>query len=78
MKAYLASVDSTILTMYASTDGDDDWRQPLSEYMACGSEETSVDIFGLNNYRPAAEYPPLTAQYADYPSEFLSFLRYAC
>jgi len=67
VKSYLASVSSSILTMYASTDGDDDWRQPLANYLACNNSATSVDIYGLNNYRPAASYPALTSDYANYP-----------
>ncbi|KZP00750.1 carbohydrate-binding module family 43 protein [Calocera viscosa TUFC12733] len=54
IKAYLASKGSGALVGYASTDGSDttdDWRDPLANYLACGSEATSLDLYGLNNYR---------------------------
>ncbi|KZT52973.1 carbohydrate-binding module family 43 protein [Calocera cornea HHB12733] len=54
IKAYLRSKGSSVLVAYASTDGSDttdDWRDPLANYLACGSDSTSIDLYGLNNYR---------------------------
>lgn len=48
IKAYLKSKGSSALVGYASTDGSG-WRDPLAEYLTCDSEDTSIDLYGLNN-----------------------------
>ncbi|KAK4686291.1 hypothetical protein P7C73_g3844, partial [Tremellales sp. Uapishka_1] len=50
VKAYLKSVGSTALVGYSAVDGDPDFRNALAEYMTCGGDSISVDIYGLNNY----------------------------
>lgn len=36
------------LVTYSSTDGPE-WRTDLAQYLACGDESTSLDLYGLNN-----------------------------
>lgn len=48
VKAYLASKSSDVLVGYASTDGSV-WRDPLADYLTCESDDTSIDLWGLNN-----------------------------
>ncbi|EJU00968.1 hypothetical protein DACRYDRAFT_22808 [Dacryopinax primogenitus] len=77
IKAYLASKNSGALVGYASTDGSDttdDWRDPLANYLACDSEATSLDLYGLNNYRWCGStgsfdtsYASTVAAYSNYP-----------
>ncbi|OCF34149.1 1,3-beta-glucanosyltransferase [Kwoniella heveanensis BCC8398] len=50
VKAYLKSVNSNALVGYSATDGDADFRNSLAEYMTCGAEDLTVDLYGLNNY----------------------------
>ncbi|KAG8834635.1 1,3-beta-glucanosyltransferase gas1 [Serendipita sp. 399] len=50
IKAYLKSKGSSALVGYSSTDGTG-WRNPLAHFLTCGSEETSIDLWGLNDYR---------------------------
>ncbi|CED84997.1 glycoside hydrolase family 72 protein [Phaffia rhodozyma] len=50
-KAFIKSINSTALVGYSSTDGDNEWRNPLATYLSCASDETSIDLYGLNNYR---------------------------
>ncbi|CAD6573513.1 MAG: 1,3-beta-glucanosyltransferase gas1 [Tremellales sp. Tagirdzhanova-0007] len=49
-KAYLQSVNSSALVGYSAVDGDADFRNTLAEYLSCGNDSISVDIYGLNNY----------------------------
>lgn len=48
IKAYLKSKNSNALVGYASTDGTG-WRNPLADYLTCESDDTSIDLWGLNN-----------------------------
>ena len=48
VKAYLKQKGSSALVGYASTDGAG-WRDPLADYLTCTSEETSIDLWGLND-----------------------------
>ncbi|KIJ45700.1 carbohydrate-binding module family 43 protein [Sphaerobolus stellatus SS14] len=50
VKAFLKSKKSSALVGYASTDGPSSWRAPLAAFLGCGSDDTAVDIYGLNNY----------------------------
>lgn len=48
IKAYLKSKSSSALVGYASTDGSG-WRDPLADFLTCGSDDTSIDLWGLND-----------------------------
>ncbi len=48
VKAYLKSKSSSALVGYSSTDGSG-WRDPLADFLTCGSDDTSIDLWGLNN-----------------------------
>lgn len=48
VKAYLKSKNSNILVGYSSTDGSG-WRDPLADFLTCDSDDTSIDLWGLNN-----------------------------
>ncbi|GAA98026.1 carbohydrate-binding module family 43 protein [Mixia osmundae IAM 14324] len=50
VKAYLMSIGSSALTTYSATDGDD-WSFDVAAYLTCGEQNTSVDLYGINNYR---------------------------
>ncbi|EIW66984.1 1,3-beta-glucanosyltransferase [Tremella mesenterica] len=50
IKAYLRGLGSSVLIGYSAVDGDADFRNTLAEYMSCGDDSISVDIYGLNNY----------------------------
>ncbi|WWD20964.1 hypothetical protein CI109_105443 [Kwoniella shandongensis] len=50
IKAYLKSVGSTALVGYAAVDGDVDFRNNLAQYLTCGGDDITVDLYGLNNY----------------------------
>lgn len=69
VKAFLKSKSSSILVGYASTDGPSSWRGPLAQYLGCGSEETAVDIYGLNNYEWCGD-SSFQKAYATSDSEF--------
>ncbi|GHJ88206.1 hypothetical protein NliqN6_4608 [Naganishia liquefaciens] len=50
IKAYLRSRGSSALVGYSSVDGDRDFRDPLANYLTCGNDTISLDLYGLNNY----------------------------
>lgn len=50
VKAYLRSIGSTALVGYSATDGPDDFRTNVAEYLTCGNDTETLDIFGLNSY----------------------------
>lgn len=41
------------------SDGDNNSRVPLAEFLSCGSDASSIDIYGLNNYRALRRRPGL-------------------
>lgn len=45
IKAFLRAQNSNVLVGYASADGST-WRTELAAYLVCGSEATSIDIYG--------------------------------
>ncbi|KAL1410950.1 1,3-beta-glucanosyltransferase [Vanrija albida] len=49
-KAYLNSINSKALVGYAAVDTDLEFRNALADYLTCGNESVSVDLYGLNNY----------------------------
>ncbi|WOO80933.1 1,3-beta-glucanosyltransferase gel4 [Vanrija pseudolonga] len=49
-KAYLRSIGSKALVGYAAVDTDLDFRNALADYLTCGNDSVSVDLYGLNNY----------------------------
>jgi hypothetical protein len=38
-----------ILIGYAAINGDRTWIDPLANYLSCDSDETAIDLFGLND-----------------------------
>jgi hypothetical protein len=55
IKAYLKSKSSGALVGYAAVDADSTWLDPFANFLTCdpngnGSGDTSIDLFGLNNY----------------------------
>ncbi|KAG8686675.1 1,3-beta-glucanosyltransferase gas1 [Ceratobasidium sp. 395] len=83
VKAYLRSKGSKALVGYAATDGSADWRDPLANYLACDSDATSLDLYGLNNYRWCgassfeSSYASVEASFANYPVAAY-FSEYGC
>ncbi|TXT13593.1 hypothetical protein VHUM_00960 [Vanrija humicola] len=49
-KAYLASINSKALVSYAAVDTDLEFRNALADYLTCGNDSVTVDLYGLNNY----------------------------
>ncbi|KAJ7899249.1 hypothetical protein B0H14DRAFT_3543631 [Mycena olivaceomarginata] len=47
IKMYLTSISSSALVGYADIDGASSLRDAVSAYLLC---DTSIDLFGLNNY----------------------------
>lgn len=48
IKAYLKSINSSALVGYSAVDGDADFRNTLAEYMTCGDDSITVDIYGVS------------------------------
>lgn len=48
IKAYLKSKGSAALVGYSSVDGDRDFRDPLANYLTCGNDTVSLDLYGLS------------------------------
>lgn len=48
VKAYLRSRNSQALVGYSSVDGERDFRDPLANYLTCGNDTVSLDIYGLS------------------------------
>ncbi len=78
VKAYLRSIGrSDKLITYASTDGASgltNWRDSLAQYLTCGSQEESIDLYGLNSYAwcgsssyTQSGYDALTTEFASLP-----------
>lgn len=51
IKAYLRSRGSSALVGYSSVDGDRDFRDPLANYLTCGNDTVSLDLYGLSASR---------------------------
>ncbi|KAJ7476639.1 Glucanosyltransferase-domain-containing protein [Mycena latifolia] len=79
IKAYLASISSSVLVGYAAKDSGTPagaFPVAVADYLSCdpsgsNSASTSIDIFGLNNYEwcgnaPKTTYDPLNAAFKDY------------
>ncbi|KAG8900810.1 1,3-beta-glucanosyltransferase gas1 [Tulasnella sp. 403] len=71
IKAYLKSKSSSALVGFSSTDGDAGWLA-LADYLACDSDATSIDLYGLNVYRwcgagSVSNYATLITDYQNYP-----------
>lgn len=45
-KAYLRSIGSKALVGYAAVDTDLDFRNALADYLTCGNDSVSVDLYG--------------------------------
>ncbi|KAG8929853.1 1,3-beta-glucanosyltransferase gas1 [Tulasnella sp. 417] len=79
VKAYLKSKGSSALVGYSSTDGGDGagkhgWKtRLLADYLACDTDATSIDLYGLDVYRWCGEfgsisdYSPIISYFKDYP-----------
>ncbi|KAG8942830.1 1,3-beta-glucanosyltransferase gas1, partial [Tulasnella sp. 408] len=72
VKAYLKSKGSSALVSFSSTDGDAGWRLALADYLACDTDATSIDLYGLNVYRWCGDgsitnYNSIISDYQDYP-----------
>ncbi|WVQ72162.1 hypothetical protein IAR50_001707 [Cryptococcus sp. DSM 104548] len=50
IKAYLKSIGSSAFVGYAAVDGDADFRNGVADYLTCGDDDTTLDIYGFNNY----------------------------
>ncbi|KAF8528028.1 Glucanosyltransferase-domain-containing protein [Hysterangium stoloniferum] len=72
VKAYLRSKNSSVLVGYSSTDGPDSWRIPLANYLACNSDATSIDLFGLNNYEWCGD-SDFQSAYAGTNADFVNY-----
>lgn len=72
VKAYLKAKGSSALVSFSSTDGDAGWRLALADYLACDTDATSIDLYGLNVYRwcgagSITNYNSIITDYQDYP-----------
>ncbi|CAO1620368.1 unnamed protein product [Parajaminaea phylloscopi] len=78
IKAYLKSKGKeNILVAYSGADapsGPQGRRQLLADYLACGSDEVSIDLYGHNTYAwcgnsslAGSGYDELAQEFADYP-----------
>ncbi|KAG8920776.1 1,3-beta-glucanosyltransferase gas1 [Tulasnella sp. 417] len=75
VKAYLKSKGSSVLVGYSSTDGADgvtDWRTSLANYLACDTNGTWIDLYGLNAYRwcgdgSISDYSGIISDFQNYP-----------
>jgi len=84
-KAYLKSIGSDALVGYAAINGPAEFRKALADYLSCGSEETAIDLYGLNEYTWCGEgafsggsgYSSATTQFADY-NVVAYFSEYGC
>lgn len=83
VRAYLKSKSSSALVGYSSTDGSG-WRDPLAHYLTCESDDTSIDLWGLNNYRwcgdsgsVASSYQESLTAFSDLPVA-VYFSEYGC
>lgn len=46
IKAYLKAAGSNALVGYAAVDGDAAFRNTVAQYMACGNDSVTVDLYG--------------------------------
>ncbi|KAJ7787261.1 glycoside hydrolase family 72 protein [Mycena olivaceomarginata] len=76
IKAYLTSISSSALVGYADIDGASSFRDAVSAYLSCdpsgaGKGDTSIDLFGLNNYEWCGDaatttYDGINKEFANY------------
>lgn len=75
-KAYLASKDkSNILVTYSGADapsGSDGRRKLLADFLTCGSEEVSLDLYGHNSYAWCGSSSLDNSGYATLADDFAS------
>ncbi|KIO26570.1 carbohydrate-binding module family 43 protein [Tulasnella calospora MUT 4182] len=69
VKAYLKSKGSSALVSYSSTDGAD---AALADYLACDTDASSIDLYGLNVYRwcgdgSISNYNGIISDFQNYP-----------
>lgn len=83
-KAFLKSISSTALVSYTSTDMPVATRNALATYLSCGSDDTSIDLYGLNNYEWCGQQTYLSSGWqgttADYANLTIPayFSEYGC
>ncbi|TFK21136.1 1,3-beta-glucanosyltransferase [Coprinopsis marcescibilis] len=89
VKAYLKSINSDRLVGFGSTfldsPGNSGVHRSIAQFLSCGSEETSIDIFGLNDYTwcgsrgslDQSSYRADITQFADY-NVVAYFSEYGC
>ncbi|KAK7028772.1 1,3-beta-glucanosyltransferase [Favolaschia claudopus] len=75
-RAFLKSINSTALIGYADIDGASAFRDGVAQYLSCdpsnsGNGDTSIDLFGLNNYAwcgnaSSSTYDNLNAEFENY------------
>lgn len=70
IKAYLTSKGSTALVGYASVDGDEDFRVPLANFLTCGNDTISIDLYGLNNYEWCGSSTYATSGWEEITNDF--------
>lgn len=76
VKSYLKSKNLAGLVGYAAVDADSTWLDPFANYLTCdpngnGSGDTSIDIFGLNNYEWCGD--ATASVYAEKNSDFAGY-----
>lgn len=76
VKAYLNSKSLPGLVGYAAVDADSSWLDPFANYLTCdpngnGAGDTSIDIFGLNNYEWCGD--ATASVYAQKNSDFAGY-----
>jgi len=83
VKAFIKAQGYDFPVGYAGTDGQK-YTFQLQNYLNCGSDDTSVDFYGLNTYRWCGDvtyetsgYPTLTEEYHNYSRPFV-FTEYGC
>lgn len=83
-KAYLKSRGSSALVGYAAINGESGYRKSLADFLSCGSEETAIDLYGLNEYTWCGDssfegsgYSSAVTQFADY-NVVAYFSEYGC
>ncbi|TFK21138.1 1,3-beta-glucanosyltransferase [Coprinopsis marcescibilis] len=85
IKAYLRSIGSERLVGYASIDGDLTFRKAVADFLSCGSDDTAIDIYGLNEYSwcgaggslETSRYTSNIEQFTDY-NVVTYFSEYGC
>ena len=81
VKAYIKSKSYSALITYSAVDGGVE-RTDLANYLACGSSNTSIDLYGLNSYAfcdvtTASTFSSVDSDFANFPLPAY-FSEYGC